>query len=62
MAHKVIGDGYIKIPNDDGTYSEIHSWHTPTMPMPVISSGEVVHHHKKLYKSNTIYCDEDAQT
>eukprot|EP00957_Ditylum_brightwellii_P033914 2569874-Ditylum_brightwellii.AAC.1 len=62
MAHKVIGEGYMKIPNSDGTYSEIHSWHTPNMPTTVISPGEVVHRHKKLYKSNTTYCDEDAQT
>jgi hypothetical protein len=60
MAHKVIGKGYTKISNGDGIYSGIHSWHTPTIPMTVISPGEVVHQHKKLYKSNTIYCDEDA--
>eukprot|EP00957_Ditylum_brightwellii_P108407 8270088-Ditylum_brightwellii.AAC.1 len=62
MAYKVIDEGYMKIPNGDGTYSDIYYWHTPTMPMTVISLGEVVHCHKKLYKSNTIYCDEDAQT
>eukprot|EP00957_Ditylum_brightwellii_P069674 5291588-Ditylum_brightwellii.AAC.1 len=62
MAHKVIGKGYTKISNGDGTYSGIHSWHTPTIPMTVISPGEVVHQHKKLYKPTTIYCDEDAQT
>eukprot|EP00957_Ditylum_brightwellii_P088728 6756840-Ditylum_brightwellii.AAC.1 len=62
MVHKVIGEGYMKIPNIDGMYSEIHSWHRPTMPKTVISPGEVVNCHKKLYKSNTIYCDEDAQT
>eukprot|EP00957_Ditylum_brightwellii_P178607 13604914-Ditylum_brightwellii.AAC.1 len=62
MAHKVIDEGYMKIPNADGTYSDIHSWHTPTMSMAIISPEEVVHRHKKLYKPNTIYCDEDAQT
>eukprot|EP00957_Ditylum_brightwellii_P086724 6598625-Ditylum_brightwellii.AAC.1 len=43
MAHKVIGEGYMKIPNGEGTYSDIHSWHTPTMPMTVISPGEVMY-------------------
>eukprot|EP00957_Ditylum_brightwellii_P211231 15365923-Ditylum_brightwellii.AAC.1 len=62
VAHKVIGEGYMNIPNGDGTYSNVYSWHTPTMPTTVISPGEVEHHHKKLYKSNIIYCDEDAQT
>eukprot|EP00957_Ditylum_brightwellii_P125888 9596488-Ditylum_brightwellii.AAC.1 len=62
MAHKVMGEGYMKIPNGDGTHSDIHSWHTHTMPTNVISPREVVHQHKKLCKSNTIYCDEDAQT
>eukprot|EP00957_Ditylum_brightwellii_P001240 97141-Ditylum_brightwellii.AAC.1 len=54
MAHKVIGEGYMKIPNGEDTYSDIHSWHTPTMPMTVISPGEVVYHQKEFRVSR---CD-----
>eukprot|EP00957_Ditylum_brightwellii_P205334 15343407-Ditylum_brightwellii.AAC.1 len=62
MAHRVIGKRHMKIPNDNGTNLENYSCYTPTMPKTVISPGEVVHRHWKLYESNTIYCDEDEQT
>eukprot|EP00957_Ditylum_brightwellii_P141229 10760262-Ditylum_brightwellii.AAC.1 len=62
MAHKVVGEGHTEIPNGDGTYSKVHVWHTPTMPTAVLSPGELVQRHRKLYKSNTIYCNEDEQT
>eukprot|EP00957_Ditylum_brightwellii_P016912 1275571-Ditylum_brightwellii.AAC.1 len=61
MAHKVIGEGEMKIPNEDGTYSRVHAWYTPTIPTTVLSPGEVVQRHQKLYKANTIYCDEEDQ-
>eukprot|EP00957_Ditylum_brightwellii_P109125 8324833-Ditylum_brightwellii.AAC.1 len=41
MAHKVIAEAYIRIPNGDGSYSDIHSCYTPTMPMIVILPGEM---------------------
>eukprot|EP00957_Ditylum_brightwellii_P193661 14747589-Ditylum_brightwellii.AAC.1 len=43
MAHQVVSEGHMRIPNSDGTYSGIHTWHTPTMPMRVILPGEIVH-------------------
>eukprot|EP00957_Ditylum_brightwellii_P050898 3860415-Ditylum_brightwellii.AAC.1 len=60
MAHKVVGEGYMKIPNGNGICSNTLMAH-PTMPITIISPEEVVQRHKKLYKSNTIYCDEDEQ-
>eukprot|EP00957_Ditylum_brightwellii_P071987 5471123-Ditylum_brightwellii.AAC.1 len=62
MAHKVIGEGKMKILNGNGTYSRVHTWYTSTMPTTVLSSGEVVQRHQKLYKANIIYCDEEDQS
>eukprot|EP00957_Ditylum_brightwellii_P073311 5572068-Ditylum_brightwellii.AAC.1 len=62
MAHKVIGKGDMKIPNGNGTYSRVHVWYTPNMPMTVLSPGEVVQRHSKLYMVNTIHCDEEDQS
>eukprot|EP00957_Ditylum_brightwellii_P079571 6049975-Ditylum_brightwellii.AAC.1 len=62
MVHKVIGEGHIKIPNGDGSYSRVHVWYTPTMSTIILSLGEVVQRHQKLYKANTIYCDEEEQS
>eukprot|EP00957_Ditylum_brightwellii_P096394 7340664-Ditylum_brightwellii.AAC.1 len=59
MAHKVIGERDMKIPNGDGTYSRVHAWYSPTMPMTVLSPGEVFQRHTKLYKANTVNCDEE---
>eukprot|EP00957_Ditylum_brightwellii_P147884 11260851-Ditylum_brightwellii.AAC.1 len=59
MTHKVIGEGYMKIPNGDSMYSEIHSGHTSTMPRTIISPGDVVHCHKKFRVSN---CDNIMNT
>eukprot|EP00957_Ditylum_brightwellii_P126013 9607254-Ditylum_brightwellii.AAC.1 len=61
MAHKVFGEGDMKISNRDGTYSRVHAWYTPTMPTTALSPGEVIQRHQKLYKANTIYYDEEDQ-
>eukprot|EP00957_Ditylum_brightwellii_P164928 12557640-Ditylum_brightwellii.AAC.1 len=62
MAHKVICEGDIKIPNGNGSYSRVHAWYTPTMPTTILSPGEVVQRNQKLYKANTIYCDKEEQS
>eukprot|EP00957_Ditylum_brightwellii_P117273 8943843-Ditylum_brightwellii.AAC.1 len=62
MAHKVIGEGEMKIPNGGSTYSRVHDWYTPTMTTTVLSPGEVIQRHQKLYKANIIYCNEEDQT
>eukprot|EP00957_Ditylum_brightwellii_P004753 361561-Ditylum_brightwellii.AAC.1 len=62
MAHKIVGKGHIKIPNNIGSYSRVHTWYTPTMLTTVLSPGEVVQRHRKLYKANTIYCDKEEQS
>eukprot|EP00957_Ditylum_brightwellii_P170931 13010118-Ditylum_brightwellii.AAC.1 len=59
MAHKVIGEGEIQIFNGDSTYSRVHDWYTQTMSTTVLSPGDVVQRQQKLYKANTIYCDEE---
>eukprot|EP00957_Ditylum_brightwellii_P114009 8692848-Ditylum_brightwellii.AAC.1 len=61
MAHKVVGEGHMKIPNGDSSYSRVHAWYTPTMQTTVLSSGEVIKRHQKLYKANTIYCDAEEK-
>eukprot|EP00957_Ditylum_brightwellii_P202156 15328845-Ditylum_brightwellii.AAC.1 len=58
MAHNVVVEGHMQIPNSDGSYSRVHAWYTPTIPTTVLSPGEVIQRHWKLYKANTIYCDE----
>eukprot|EP00957_Ditylum_brightwellii_P108503 8275981-Ditylum_brightwellii.AAC.1 len=61
MAHKVVGERHMKIPTGDGSCSRVHAWYTPTMSTTILSPGEVVQRHWKLYKANTIYCDEEEQ-
>eukprot|EP00957_Ditylum_brightwellii_P137614 10491252-Ditylum_brightwellii.AAC.1 len=62
MAHKVVGEGHMKIPKENGSYSRLHAWYTPTMMTTVLSPGEVFQRHRSLYKANTIYCDEEEQS
>eukprot|EP00957_Ditylum_brightwellii_P098328 7492235-Ditylum_brightwellii.AAC.1 len=62
MAHNVIGEGDMKIPSGNGTYSRVHAWYTPTMPITVLFPGEAVQRYRKLYKANTIYYDEEDQS
>eukprot|EP00957_Ditylum_brightwellii_P025105 1900271-Ditylum_brightwellii.AAC.1 len=62
MAHKVIGEGGMKICNGNGTYSRVHAWYTLTVLRTVLSPGEAFQRHQKLYKANAIYWDEEDKS
>ena len=55
VEHKVIGEGYIRVPNSNGIYSNIHLWHTPSIPTTIISPAEIMQLHNSIYTSHTIH-------
>eukprot|EP00957_Ditylum_brightwellii_P068169 5174433-Ditylum_brightwellii.AAC.1 len=47
MKHITTGKGYLHLKDNNNHICAISCWYTPTLPVTVISSGEIVHPHRK---------------
>ena len=62
--HRVVGEGYLKVPSSrsedkSDMYSMVHCWHTPSMPVVVISPGAIVKRHRKRYYAYSVFSNQD---
>ena len=61
--HAVVGEGYLKVSSSrsvdkNDMYSMIHCWHTPSMPVVVVSPGAMVKRHRKRYYAYSVVSNQ----
>ena len=56
--HTCVGEGFLKIPTVEG-YKTVRCWYTPTMPVTILSPGDMVKYESKRYSGFTTSTDYD---
>ncbi len=49
IRHQCIGEGLLKIPLGNDRFRMAHCWHTPSMPVTILSLGEMVKRNSNIY-------------
>ena len=57
--HECIGEGFIKIPTDNNGFKMIRSWHTPSMPVTILSPGDIVKYESNIFSGFMTTTDYD---